>query len=125
MPTDLPSTILFIGRLLLGGGMFVAGIRNTMGFAVLRGLMAGKVPMPDVALIIGIAMLVAGGGLLAIGVWVPLAAAILIIFVAMATAMFHDFWTLPPGPDRVQKINSFMSNVMLIGGLLIALASGL
>jgi len=124
MPTDLPSTLLFIGRLLLGGGMFVAGIRNAMGFAVLRGLMAGKLPMPDVALIVGIVLLVAGGGLLAAGIWVPLAAAALVVFVALATALFHNFWTLPPGPERGQKVNSFLSNVMLIGGLLIAAASG-
>jgi len=125
MPNDLPSTLLFLGRLLLGGGMFVAGIRNALSFPVLRGLMASKVPLPDLALIAGIAMLVAGGGLLAIGAWVPFAASILIVFVAMATLLFHDFWTLPRGPERVQKINSFTSNIMLIGGLLITLASGL
>ena len=124
MPTDLPSTALLLGRLLLGGGMFVAGFRNAMAFPVLRGLLAGKVPMPDVALIISIAALLAGGGLLAIGVLVPLASAALIVFVVVATALFHDFWTLPKGPERVQKVNSFLSNVMLIGGLLIAASTG-
>lgn len=124
MPTDFPSTLLFLGRLLLGGGMFVAGIRNALSFSVLRGLLAAKVPMPDVALIVGIVLLVAGGGLLAIGAWVPLAAAALIVFVVLATVLFQDFWTLPKGPERVGKVNSFLSNVMLIGGLLIAAATG-
>lgn len=125
MPNDLPSSVLFIGRLLLGGGMFVAGIRNALAFAVLRGLLAGKLPMPDAALIVGIVILVAGGGLLAMGIWVAAAAAALIVFVALATWLFHDFWNLPKGPERVQKVNGFLSNVMLIGGLLIALAGGL
>lgn len=124
MPTDFPSTLLFLGRLLLGGGMFVAGIRNALSFSVLRGLLAAKVPMPDVALIVGIVLLVAGGGLLAIGAWVPLAAAALIVFVVLATALFQDFWNLPKGPERVGKVNSFLSNIMLIGGLLIAAATG-
>lgn len=126
MPTDLPTTLLYVGRLLLGGGMFISGIRNAMSFATLRGFLAGKaVPMPDFALIAGIVLLLGGGGLLAVGIWVPLASAALIVFVVLATALFHDFWTLPKGPERGQKINSFTSNAMLIGGLLIAMATGL
>lgn len=42
MPVDLPSTLLFLSRLLLGGAFAFAGLRNIQNADFLTGLVAAR-----------------------------------------------------------------------------------
>mgnify|MGYP001045424182 CR=1 FL=1 len=122
MPADLPSTLLFLGRLLLGGAFVFAGLRNIQNAAFLTGLMAARgVPQARLALWAGILLQVIAGALVIAGLWVTLACAVLVLFLIAATPMFHNFWD-HQGPDRAARINGFVGNVALTGGFLTLIA---
>ena len=125
MPTDLPTTLLFIGRLLFGGAFVYFGLRNVAHFAKLRPAMAERsVPLPDVSLGIGLLLQTLGGVLILIGVLVPWGAAALILFLILATGFFHPFWAFQ-GEERVPHLNAFLTNCALCGGALALAATNL
>ncbi|MFD1986400.1 DoxX family protein [Mesorhizobium newzealandense] len=122
MPVDLPSTLLFLGRLLLGGGFVFAGLRNIQNAAFLTQLMAARgVPQARLALWAGIVLQIVAGALVIAGLWTAIAAAVLVVFLIAATPMFHNFWD-HQGPDRASRINGFVGNVALSGGFLTLIA---
>ncbi|MER9162643.1 MULTISPECIES: DoxX family protein [unclassified Mesorhizobium] len=122
MPADLPSTLLFLARLLLGGAFVFAGLRNIQNAAFLTQLMAARgVPQAGLALWLGIVLQIAAGVLVIAGLWTALAAAVLLLFLIVATPMFHNFWD-HQGPDRASRINGFVGNVALSGGFLTLIA---
>ncbi|TGQ69767.1 DoxX family protein [Mesorhizobium sp. M00.F.Ca.ET.186.01.1.1] len=125
MPADLPSTLLFLGRLLLGGAFVFAGLRNIRNQGFLTGLMAARgVPQARLALWAGIVLQVIAGVLVMAGLWTALACAVLVLFLIAATPMFDNFWD-HQGPDRATRINGVVSNVALTGGLLTVIAQSL
>ncbi|BCG79639.1 hypothetical protein MesoLj113b_31810 [Mesorhizobium sp. 113-3-3] len=125
MPADLPSTLLFLGRLLLGGAFVFAGLRNVQNAAFLTGLMAARgVPQARLALWAGIVLQIIAGALVMGGLWVAIASAVLVLFLIVATPMFHNFWD-HEGPDRAARINGFVGNVALSGGFLTLIAQSL
>ncbi|TIU50858.1 MAG: DoxX family protein [Mesorhizobium sp.] len=122
MPADLPSTLLFLGRLLAGGAFVFAGLRNNQNAALLTGLMAARgVPQARLALWAGIVLQVIAGALVISGLWTVIACAALVLFLVVATPMFHNFWD-HQGPDRASRINGFIGNVALGGGFLTLIA---
>jgi putative oxidoreductase len=119
---DISAGIVFAGRLLLGGAFVFAGIRNVLNASLLTQLMSARgVPQARLMLWLGIALQVAAGTLLIAGIWTALAAAGLILFLLVATPMFHNFWD-HQGPERAAKINGVVGNVALIGGFLVVVA---
>lgn len=125
MPVDLPSTLLFLGRLLLGGVFLFAGLRNIQNAAFLTQLMAARgVPQARLALWVGIVLQIVAGALVIVGLWTTMAAAVLVVFLIAATPMFHNFWD-HQGPDRASRINGFVGNVALSGGFLTLIAQSL
>lgn len=122
MPADLPSTLLFLGRLLLGGAFVFAGLRNIQNAAFLPQMMAGRgVPRARLALWTGIVLQIIAGVLVIAGLWTAIACAVLVLFLIAATPMFHNFWD-HQGPDRAARINGFVGNVALGGGFLTLIA---
>ncbi|TRC78743.1 DoxX family protein [Mesorhizobium sp. WSM4307] len=125
MPTDLPSILLFVGRLVLGGAFVFAGLRNILNAAFLTALMAARgVPQARLALWAGIVLQIIAGVLVMAGLWTALACAVLVLFLIVATPMFHNFWD-HQGPDRAARINGFVGNVALGGGFLTLIAQTL
>jgi putative oxidoreductase len=123
MSEELLSTVVIAGRLLLGGAFAFAGARNIFNAPFLANMMAERgVPGATAALYLGIALQLAAGILFAVGVWVLLAAAALIVFLVVATVIFHNFWDFE-GPERAARVNGVISNVALMGSFLIALAT--
>jgi putative oxidoreductase len=107
------------------GGLFVAGgIKHFFIMpAVIEMMKTRGVPFPRLVLITGSAFQLVCGLLFVLGISVPLAAAGLIIFTIAASIMLLNFWDLEPGPAREGIMNAFLTNIALIGGLLIAAAS--
>lgn len=125
MPVDLPSCLLFLGRLLLGGAFVFAGLRNVQNEIFLTGLMAARgVPQAKLVLWAGIVLQTIAGALVMAAVWTAIASAVLALFLIAATPMFHNFWD-HQGPDRASRINGFVGNVALAGGFLTLIAQSL
>ena len=122
MPTDFPSILIFVARLLIGGAFILAGLRNLTNVPVLTGIMAARgVPQARAVLFAGIALQVVCGALLVVGLWTAIAAAFLIAFVVAGSWIFHNFWD-HLGLECGNPINGVVGNVALIGGFLLVIA---
>lgn len=125
MPTDLPSFLLLLARVLLGGAFVFFGVRNCLNFQNLRPGMAAKgLPLPDLALVLGLALQTAGGALVLLGLLTPLGAAAIILFLVLATTLYHPFWAFS-GAERTTHVGPFVTNCALSGGALAVLAMSL
>lgn len=115
---------LLAARLLLGSIFVQSGfgkLTNLGGFAA--GLEGMGVPLPYVAGTVGALIEFFAGVALVLGAWTWLAALLLILFTAAATAIAHRFWEYPPEQQMIQSI-MFMKNLAIIGGFLAVLAAG-
>lgn len=122
MLSALADEIQFSGRLLLGGAFVFAGLRNIQNRALVTNLMSARgVPLAGTVLWLGIVVQIVAGALVIAGMWTAWAAVALILFLIVATPMFHNFWD-HQGPDRAAKINGVVGNVALLGGFLVLLA---
>ena len=116
------EALLVIGRLLLGGFFVAAGVQHFFIVpAVSQAIAQRGVPAPRFVLIFGTAFQIAAGLLLITGILVPLAALGLVIFTLAASVMLLNFWSME-GAARDAALNSWKSNLAIIGGLLIVAA---
>lgn|SRR5262249_10123402 len=65
---------------------------------------------------------VVGGLLIAFNVLTRAAAAMLLVFVAVTTFYFHDFWNMPSGPDRANNMTHALKNLSIMGAFLMLVA---
>jgi putative oxidoreductase len=79
------------------------------------------VPFPRFSLAAGTAFQIAAGTLLILGMFVVPSAFGLIVFTAAATLMMLNFWDME-GEIRVWCVNNWLSNIGIIGGLLVVAA---
>jgi putative oxidoreductase len=122
--TEGAAVLLVLGRVLLGGLFLFAGIRHFFLLEPLTGLLASRgVPAPRLALIAGSVWEGVFGALLILGIAVPLAAFALVGFTIVATALCLNFWTME-GQQREVALNGALTNIGVVGGLLIAAAAG-
>ena len=82
-------------------------------------LVARSVPAPGLVLAAGLAMMLTGGILVALGVFAPLGAVLLILFTIAASLIYHDFWTIQDPERRRRQATSFAYNLAVIGGLVL------
>jgi len=111
------------GRILLGGYFLAAGIVNLVTPGSIRDhidrMRGFGTPFPEAAFWCGIVLQFAGAGLVVGGYRVELGAWCLIVFTVLATAIFHRFWQrADPLQKRITRL-LFMSNVAVVGGLLL------
>jgi putative oxidoreductase len=85
---------------------------------------ARGVPQARLTLWLGIVLQIVAGGLVVSGIWTALAAACLILFLLVATPMFHNFWD-HRGLERAARINGLVGNVALTGGFLALMGQAL
>lgn len=112
------SQMLLVGRVLLGLLFLVAGIRKIMFYS-------GSVayftrlgfPAPEVMGVLAILIEVGGGALLLLGWQTRRISWLLILFVAIATAMAHRFWEFDAA-QYANQMNHFLKNAAIVGGLL-------
>ncbi|MEH2509228.1 putative oxidoreductase [Nitrobacteraceae bacterium AZCC 1564] len=125
MSTDLPHIVLLLGRLLLGGLFVFAGIRHMFLIPVLTEMIAARgVPFPRGVLLVGSAFQFIGGLLVIFGLFLPFAAFGLVLFTLTASVMLLNFWDME-GQPRQNTINVWLSNIAIIGGLMITAAQGM
>lgn len=108
-----------IGRVLLALLFVFAGFNKLTGFEGAVQMVAGAgFPMPTLMTALAVIFELGGGLMLLLGFHARMAAWMLIVFTAIATAAFHM--------DFSQQMNTimFLKNVSIIGGLLYVTAVG-
>lgn len=125
MPTELADVLMVVGRVLLGGFFVNGGVHHFFIMPPLVEAMTTRgVPMPKPVLIAGSVFQTVLGVLLILGLYVTWAALGLVLFTVAATIMFLNFWDKTE-PERDQVKTGAITNVGIVGGLLIAAATGL
>lgn len=81
------------------------------------------VPAPPFALVGAIVFLVAGSLSVIAGFKIRIGAALLLVFLVLATYFFHDFWTFEGQEQQMQMIQ-FMKNLSLMGTMVFLMANG-
>jgi uncharacterized membrane protein YphA (DoxX/SURF4 family) len=115
------------GRLLLGGFFLAAAVVNVVSPGSIRDhverMRAFGTPAPQSAFWCGIVLQLIGTTLVLSDIRADIGALCLIAFTLLATAIFHRFWQrTDPMQERISRL-FFMSNVAIVGGLLL-LAAG-
>ena len=117
------QTLLIVGRILLGALFVVGGVKHFGELGPLtEAVRARGVPAPRLSLIVSSVFQIVAGAMLMLGLFVPWAVLGLIAFTLVASAVMLDFWNKPP-EAKDGLINVWMSNLAIIGGLLVAAAA--
>jgi len=109
------------GQLLLALAFAATGVRNA-GWKFRQHvdrMAAYGVPYPAAVLAGGFAIQFAGAALLALDLNRGLGAGLLVVFTALASAIFHRWWLISDPLLRHLHISLLLLNVGLIGGLLL------
>ena len=117
--------LALIARLAICAIFFTSALANKIpNFSQTAEVMRGKgIPFPQVALLLAIVVLLVGSLLVVLGFKARWGAALLLIFLALATFYFHDFWNVGSEAVRIQQI-MFMKNVSISGTMLLIVAMG-
>lgn len=118
------SAIALVGRILMAwlfvpaGFSKIAGYSGAVGYASSVGM-----PLPEIAVGVGLAIELIGGLMLLLGWMTRPAAAVLALFSLVASFFFHAYWSLPADQAMMQQL-LFTKNMAVIGGLLAFVAFG-
>jgi putative oxidoreductase len=122
--TQVNSSLVLIGRILLALMFVGAGISKISGFDGTVGYIASKgLPLPSLLAVGTITLEVVGGLALIVGWKTRWAALALALFTLAASVVFHNFWAMPAEQQMMQQL-MFMKNLAVAGGMLVLAAFG-
>ncbi len=81
------------------------------------------VPAPELMLVGAIVFLLVGSASVIVGYKGRFGAALLAIFLVLASYYFHNFWTLE-GDQKQEQMIQFMKNLSMFGAMLFLIANG-
>ena len=118
----LIGRILFVALFLGSGFGHLAKADAMAGYAASRGL-----PQPKLAVIASGVLLIVGGLLVLLGIWIDLGALLLVVFLVPTAILMHPFWKETDPMAKQNEMVSFQKDIALAGGalLIFALYSGL
>src|SRR5580704_12504031 len=118
-----PLTVL--GRLLLCTIFFMAAVGNNIPhFGDVAKVMGSVgVPAPQILLAGAIVFLIVGSLSVIAGYKARIGAALLLMFLVLASYYFHPFWKLE-GPAQQDPMIHFMKNLSMMGAMLFVMANG-
>lgn len=121
----MQSIVSILGRVMIVGIFLMSAVGNKIpNFGNVTKYMAGEgVPMPSIMLAGAIVFLIVGGASILVGYKTQIGAALLLVFLVLATYFFHDFWTFE-GEARQQQMIQFLKNASLMGTMLFLIANG-
>jgi len=112
------DTVLLVGRLAMGVIFFQSGLAKLGGLSAFSGSLGNRgVPFPDFWGPVGAISEFVGGTLIIVGLGTRYAAALIVIFVIVATAIAHRYWEFAEPARRLQE-GQFYKNLAIIGGAL-------
>jgi putative oxidoreductase len=126
MSRTVQGIVSVVGRVFLCAIFLMSAVGNDIpNFRAVTGMMAKEgVPMPDILLVGAIAFLIAGSLSILVGYKPRVGAVLLLVFLALATFYFHDFWTFTDPKARQDQTIQFLKNLGLMGAMLLILANG-
>lgn len=116
-----------VGRIMLATIFLMSAVGNKIpNFGdVVTYMTSEGVPAAQVMLAGAIVFLIAGSLSIILGFKARIGAGLLIVFLALATYYFHDFWTLDPDSQDFQmQMIQFMKNLGLAGAMVMVVANG-
>lgn len=120
----LADLALLVGRIALVALFLISGWAKLIDLAGTAGyLQSLGVPAPTLAAIAAAVVELGAAALIVVGFSTRLSALALLVFTAIATALAHAYWTVPPGQQEIEFI-TFWKNVAVAGGLLMLAAMG-
>jgi putative oxidoreductase len=121
---DQRPILLLLARVFIAALFLVAGTRKLLTYAATVGYFAKLgFPAPEAIAVLAIVIEIGGGLMLATGWRTRWAAWLLVVFVAVATAMAHRFWQFEPA-QFANQLNHFLKNIAIIGGLIFVATFG-
>ena len=119
------ATLMLAGRIVFGLFFVIAAFRNTIHFK-------DRIPsrtnygwdMPPALVAVGFAMQWIGGLSLLLGIYPVIGALVLIAFLGLATAGYHNLFRFQ-GKERDPHLYLVLVNLTLAGGLLLVIADNL
>lgn len=122
---NVQQVVSILGRAMLVAIFLFSALGNKIpNFEGVAGYMAKEgVPQPKLLLIGAITFLLAGGVSVLLGYKARFGSVLLLMFLALATYYFHDFWNAPPEAKQ-QEMIQFMKNAALAGAMLMIFANG-
>jgi putative oxidoreductase len=125
MSGTIRGVLTVVGRVLLGAIFLMAAIGHDIPNFNETTQMMDKVgvPYPPVLLAGAIVFLIAGSLSVILGYKANYGAALLLVFLILATYYFHQFWK-ETGQAQQTQMNNFMKNIALMGAMLFIMANG-
>lgn len=122
----LAGLVAVIGRACLGAIFLMSAVGNKVpNFSQVAEMMGGVgIPQPKVMLAGAIVFLIAGSVSIILGYKGRIGAALLLVFLVLATYFFHAFWSLSDPQAQQDQMIQFMKNLALIGAMLLIIANG-
>jgi putative oxidoreductase len=118
------AVVLLAGRVLLALLFVYFGYVKLMNFpGTVNYFTKWEFPMPQVFAVLSVIFELGGGILLLVGWKTRWAAWVLAIYVVIATAVAHRFWTYE-GAQVFNQTSHFFKNISIIGGMLVIAAVG-
>ena len=116
-------TTIVIARILFGGFFMVMGFDHFSRLKLMTPWTATKnVPRPKLAVVSTGLLIIFCGLSLVLGVYVRLAAILLMFFLVIITPIMHNFWAIEDPMQKMSEMHHFLKNLALIGGLLLTFA---
>ena len=114
-----------VGRVMLCAIFLLSAVGNKISnFGGVAEAMKGQgVPLPQAMLASAIGFLIVGSVMIVVGYKARVGAFLLLLFLAVATFYFHDFWEFADAAG-VDQFNHFMKNLSLMGAMVFILANG-
>lgn len=125
MSTTVQGVATVLGRVMIATIFFLSAVGNKIpNFDSVAGYMASEgVPQPKVMLAGAIVFLIVGSLSLILGFKARVGAALLLVFLILATYYFHDFWKME-GQERQMQMIQFMKNLSMMGAMVFVMANG-
>jgi putative oxidoreductase len=112
------DTVLLVGRLAMGFVFFQSGFAKLAGLGAFVVSLGNRgVPFPDFWGPVGAISEFTGGALIILGLGTRYAAALIVVFVIIATAISHRYWEFAEPARRLQQ-GQFYKNLAITGGAL-------
>jgi putative oxidoreductase len=115
-----------VGRVMLCAIFLLSAVGNKItDFGGVAEVMKGQgMPLPQAMLASAIGFLIVGSVMVVVGYKARIGAFLLLLFLALATFYFHDFWEVADAQARENQFNHFMKNLSIMGAMVLILANG-
>jgi putative oxidoreductase len=125
MQNQIQGILTVAGRSMIALIFLMSAVGNKIPkFNDVAGYMASEgVPLPKLMLVGAIVFLVVGSLSIIVGYKARIGAALLFVFLVLATYFFHDFWTFE-GQEQEAQMIQFMKNLSLMGTMVFLMANG-